>query len=821
MPRAAPAIPSLNSGELSPLLDARVDYQQYPKGLRVCENFVPVIQGPATKRPGTKFVAATKDSTKASRLVEFEFSASQAYILEFGDLYVRFYSSRGLVTSSTKNITAVTKASPAVVTATSHGFNNGDRVIIAGVGGMTELNNREFTVANKTTHTFELSGVNSSGYTTYTSGGTASKIYEIVSPYAEADLFELQFTQSADVIYIAHNDYAPRKLSRSAATSWAFATISFTNGPFAAQNIDQSVTVYCSHADGTGRTLTASSGIFTASMVGSFFRLAQASAGEVRAWESNVYVTAVYAALGGKARYGENYYKAVDQDGDKTGSNPPVHLEGEAWDGVGDNQVRWRYLHSGWGFVQITAFTSATVVTVDVISVLPDDVVGSTNATWKWNYGAWSTARGYPSAVTFYGDRLFWGGSISSPQTLWGSIVGDYENHKASTRDDSALSLTLNSSDVNIIRWMVGDEKGLLLGTSAGEWVLRPSTQNEALTPSNAQATRATAYGSATVQALRAGKAVLFVQRNSRKVREFAYVYDDNGFRAPDLTVRSTHISKTGFVDAAYQAQPDSVVWLPRADGTLCGLTYDREQEVVAWHRHVLGGWSDSGQTVRPYVESVATISAPDASRDDLWMIVRRYINGAVRRTVEYLTPAFDEEVAQEDAFFVDCGATYDGSSTSTITGLMHLEGQSVAIYADGATQTSKTVAAGKVTLDTAASVVQVGLAYSATLQTERMEAGAADGVAQGKTKRISRVAIRLYRSLDMKYGPDTATLDQRDLRSEDDPMDEAPPLFSGDHDELWPGSFEKDGCVVIVSDKPTPLTVLGFFPRLETMSPA
>ncbi len=157
--------------------------------------------------------------------------------MEFSNQKIRFYRDGGIITEAAKTITGITQANPAVVTASSHGFSNGDDVIISSVVGMTQVNGITFKVANKTTNTFELqnydgTNINSSAYTAYASGGTASRIYEIASPYVTADIPNVKFAQSADVMYLAHPTYAPRKLSRTAHTNWTLATPSFTSNPF-------------------------------------------------------------------------------------------------------------------------------------------------------------------------------------------------------------------------------------------------------------------------------------------------------------------------------------------------------------------------------------------------------------------------------------------------------------------------------------------------------------------------------------------------------------------------------------------------------------
>ena len=208
-------------------------------------------------------------------------------------------------------------------------------------------------------------------------------------------------------------------------------------------------------------------------------------------------------------------------------------------------------------------------------------------------------------------EPLILGGCPKHPHRINGSNVGDYENFSVKSKDgviadDCAVSYTLNADNVNVITWLADDEKGLVVGTVGGEWVIRPSSQGEALTPTNVNARMSARYGSARgVMPVSAGKSILFVQRAGRKLRELAYVFEDDGFRAPDLTVTAEHITCGGLRELAYQQQPQSIVWAIRGDGCLLGFTYEREQEVLAWHRHPLGGTCDGGN---PCVESIATI---------------------------------------------------------------------------------------------------------------------------------------------------------------------------------------------------------------------
>ena len=203
MARVSTILTNFRSGAISPRLTGRVDLSKYNEAAKTLTNMLTFPQGGVTRRSGTYYAGQSKDGGKV-RLINFEFSDEQAYVLEFGANYIRIFKDGGIVTETGKTISGATAANPVVVTATSHGFSNGDRVYIKDVVGMTQLNNREFTVANKTTNTFELSGVDGTGFDAYTSGGTAGKIVEVTSTYSVTDIFEINFTQSADVLYLAH-----------------------------------------------------------------------------------------------------------------------------------------------------------------------------------------------------------------------------------------------------------------------------------------------------------------------------------------------------------------------------------------------------------------------------------------------------------------------------------------------------------------------------------------------------------------------------------------------------------------------------------------
>jgi len=241
MARSAPALSTFTAGEISPRLEGRVSIDKYREGLGILENMIVHPHGGVTRRPGTEFLGEVKTSANATRLVAFEFKTSDTYALEFGNQYMRVFRNGLQVLSAAKTISAITKANPAVLTSSSHGYSNGDEVFLSNSGAMTELKSRNYRVANSTTNTFTLTdlhgaAINSTGFTTFDSGVTTAEIYEIATPYVSADLDNLRYVQSADVMYFVHPTYAIRTLSRTDHNAWTFATPSISGSPNPALN---------------------------------------------------------------------------------------------------------------------------------------------------------------------------------------------------------------------------------------------------------------------------------------------------------------------------------------------------------------------------------------------------------------------------------------------------------------------------------------------------------------------------------------------------------------------------------------------------------
>ena len=734
MARVAAQLTNFTAGELSPRLDGRNDLSKYPAGCKTLENIVIYPHGAAARRPGTQFIAEVKTSSAKTRLIPFEFSTTQTYILEFGNQYMRVYKDKGQVLS----------------------------------------------------------------------GGSA---FEISTPYLTAELFDIKFAQSADIMYITHPSHATRKLSRTGHTSWSLDIVNFTNGPYLDTNTSTTTITASAQTVGTGRTFTASASTFVSTDV--------------------------------------------------------------------DRLIRFRDGHA-----KVTGFTSATVVTVEI---LVD--TGSATASTDWSLGAFSDTTGHPTCVTFFEQRLVFAATLNNPQTIYFSKSGDYENMDANiggtVADDDAIVYTIASNQVNAIRFL-SPTRTLIIGTAGGEFAVYGGGDNDAITPTNIIIKKQSNFGGANVDAVPVGNATLFLQRAKRKIRELAYNFDVDGYIAPDLTILAEHITKGGITQMAYQEEPLSIVYAVREDGELVALTYQRDQQVVAWHRHIFGGAFGTGNAV---CESVAVIPT-DLDEYEVYVIVKRTINGATKRYVEVLN-TFDFTETDNTSFnYLDSQLNYDGVSSTlngdisnsattvvvadgtnfnssgkikigkeiiaytgkstnnltgctrgqnlttaaahtsgdtvdqvveTLSGLTHLEGQTVSILADGATHPTKTVSSGAISLDRAAKKVKVGLSYTSLLQTMRIDAGSQNGTSQGKTKRIYEITIRLFETVGVEVGPDLDNMERIPFRSSANPMNEGIAPFTGDKEVEFRGNYDTDGFIVVRQTQPLPLTVLSVYPRLVT----
>ena len=966
MSRVSTILTNFRAGELSPKLSGRIDLQKYQEGCDTMENMIVFPSGGTTRRPGTYYAGTTRLNNKA-RLIPFVYNEEAAYVLEFTDGKLRVYqedaiqtnefnfmNSSNLLTTHTQVITNITQANPAVVTtAFAHGFTQGDKVYIKRAeAGMSELNRREFTVGTVgSTTTFELNGINSTNFSAFQKtvfventplpqavfdrrrpsaslapgssdpeqiGPIVGKLVEITTPYSESQLDEINFTQSADVLFLVHPDKSPRKLVRESTAngiSFTISEIDFVDGPY----LDENITSTTLHADSNSGTIqvTASAALFSSGDLGRLIRFREVIEAEHRAWAASASF-----GVNETVHYEGNVYKNVTSGTNTSSTTPPVHLEGQKAYG----NITWEFQHSGSGYVKITQFDSTTVVQTSFendTGVLPASVVGQSNATKNWSLGSFSSRTGFPRAIAFYEERLYLAGTDFQPQTIFGSVSADFENHTPGTNDDQAINVTIASDQVNMIKHLLPARFLQILTTSA-EFTLSGGTGSQPVTPTNVNVLRETTFGASKIRPLRAGNSTILVQRGREKVKEITFDLDTDGLLGVDLTVLADHITSGGLLGMAWQQEPELILWFIGDDGRLIGLTYDRSNGTVGWHKHPLGGKSGAATvtvsdfaniavgttitltksdgtsvvftseavgsgspssalgfkpntansttasniraainshadftstvvndvlTVRevspsaygylniatsdvsrlsptsekaPIVESIASIPRLAGAEDQIYLAVQKNFEGSlVRHVVTMRSINFGNDVAE--SFFLDSATTFrslktfSGAAKTVISDLHHLEGEIVQILVDGATHPDRTVTNGKITLERSGNIVHVGQHYDSTIKTLRMEAGAADGVAQGKIMRIHAVTVRFTDTVGASLGPDISDLDRITFRDSSMSMDQAVPLFTGDKEIAFPSGYDNNAQIVVQQDQPLPMTITAIMRRSNT----
>lgn len=739
---------SFAAGIIGSELYGRLDLTKFATGLAKCINFWVLPHGPVQNRPGFGYVLEVKDSTKRTRIVPFSYNTEQTFLIEFGDQYVRWHTNGGTLLETSQSITAVTKANPGVVTKVAHGYNNGDWLYLSSMVGMTELGGRYVKVANKTADTFELTDIhggantNTTNYGAFTSGNMA-RVYTLSTPYLEADLFDLHFVQSADVLTITHPTYAPRELRRLGATNWQLSTITFapTISTPAAPTVTSSgggATTYSYKVTAiASETLEESLG----SAAGSVTGVALSTAG--------AYNTITPAAVSGAVRY--NVYRLFNG------------------------------LYGYVGQTDGSAFKDENIAP-DVSQTPPEANTPFTGAS------------NYPGAVGYHEQRRCFGGTDNKPQNFWATRSATENNlsYSIPTRDDDAIAFRIAAREVNRIRHIVSLDQLILL-TSGGEWKIAPQN-SDVLTPTSAAPKPISTEGASNVQPAVTSSAIIFVQESGSRLREMKYKWEANGYDVRDISIMAPDLfDGYTIVDLAYAKTPNKMVWCVRSDGTLLGLTYLPEHDVLGWHEHTTDG----------LFESVACVK--EGSEHFLYAVVKRTINNRTVRYVERLHTRRFTDAA--DAFFVDSGLTYDSSATTTITGLWHLEGEEVAVLADGAEHPRVTVTNGAITLEGEASTVQIGLPITADVQTLPL-AFEAQAFGQGIEKNVNEAALRVKDSSGYKIGPNFDELVERTQRS-DEPYGTAPALYTGvEHITIMP-EWGGDAQICIRQEAPLPVTIL------------
>lgn len=806
---------SFSGGEVAPAMYARTDHVKYDTGLRTLRNMICMRHGGVTGRPGTEYCGTTLNGGNQVRLIPFIFNetgAGQSYVLEFGDQYISFYQDGSHVVDIDKIIDDANNSNPCRVhTTNNHGFAVNDKIVISEILGETQLNNRTYIVNNIIDpQTFEISNLDGSlvsavSYGTYVSGGIVQRIYQITSPYLQADIADLQFAESADVLTICHPSYAPRELSRLSATSWTLTAITF------------------------GATIQAPTGL--------------GAVGTVAGATSRSYQVTAVAVTGE-----ESLPAQLDLTLIATPTNAAPITLSYVTPPQATQYFRVYYANQGgtsFGFLG----TALTTSFIDDGTVTPDFSNAPPIST---PVSFLSSADNYPSTVGFIQQRRGFAATNNNPIGFWFSQTGFFSNfntHLISV-DSDAISGSIAGGEVNAIEH-IAEQRFALMLTSGAE-IYAQGNGSGILTPSAVNAAVQSQYGASSLRPLKVGDVLLFNQALGSFIRDFGFDFAIDGYRGNDITVFSSHLFE-GYtiVDWAFQKIPDSIVWAVRSDGVLLSCTYLREQQILAWAHH---DFTDAT------VENICSI--PENGNYSVYLSIKRTINGSTVRYIERLSSRIWSDPLT--ATYLDCFLGYDGRNTTsttinvdvagsfetgdtayqqtlfltsnlnyftaamvgddifmqdaefvssmgakgnqvrftimgytnpnvvnvvpsaavptslqrtdttnwsravkTVSGLFHLEGEEVSVWADrfvvasplnSQITTTYTVANGTITLDKCYAVIYVGLPMKQDIQSLDQETSAGASILS-KRKRTGRVNIYTYKSRSMFVGsedPDT-----------------------------------------------------------------
>lgn len=711
---------SFNGGELAPEMFGQIADAKYQSGLALCRNFIPKPQGPVQNRPGLQFVRAVKDSTKKTRLIPFTYSTTQTMVIEMGAGYFRFH---------TQGATLLYSTPAAWATGTAYAI--GD---LRTNGGTTYY--------CTTAHTSGTFATDLAAGKWYALPGNPN-IYEAPNPYSEADLFDIHYVQSADVLTLVHPNYPPKELRRVGATNWQLSSILFvapisppsspTATPTGTGSLSYSYVVTAIASDG----------------------VSESSASSVASCSNNLFTTGNKNTIGWSTVSGALRYNVYKMQG-----------------GL-------------YGYIGQT----------DTLSIVDDNISPDLSKTPPTYETVFSGAGDYPAAVSYFEQRRSFAGTINKPQNIWMTKSGTESNisYSLPIKDDDRISFRVAAREANTIRHIIPLSQLLLL-TSAAEWRVT-SVNSDAITPTSISIKPQSYVGASNVQPVIVNNTLLYGAARGGHVRECAYNWQANGFVTGDLSLRAPHLFDTyDIVDMAYAKAPQPLVWFVSTSGKLLGLTYVPEQQIGAWHQHDTDGVFES-----------CTVVA-EGGEDVLYCVVRRTINGQSVRYVERM--ASRQFVDPADAFFVDCGLTYSGAAATTITGLSNLEGKTVSILADGAVHPQRTVSGGQITLDQAASKVQVGLPITADIQTLPIAAQIDGSFGQGRMKNVNKAWLRVYRSSGIFVGPDADNLVEAKQRTTE-PYGSPPALKSEEIQVMLTPSWADSGQVFVRQSDPLPLTIV------------
>jgi hypothetical protein len=696
-----------------------------------------------------------------------------------------------------------------------------------------------FTYSTTQTMVIELSP----GYIRFhTQGGTllsGGVPYEIANPYAEADIFDIHYVQSADVMTLVHPNYAPRELRRLGATNWTLTTINF-GSPIAAPT-GVTATRYIPASSSTNAdTYETMSYVVTAITAD---EIGESVSSSVASVTNNIFVTGATNTISWSAVTGASRYRV------------------------------YKLLGGLYGYIGSTTGTS----------IVDNNIAPDLSVTPPIYDNEFVSTGNYPGAVSYFEQRRCFAGTINEPQKIWMTKSGTESNlsYGLPIRDDDRIEFRVAAREANTIRHIVPLTQLLLL-TGSAEWRVS-SLNSDEITPTTISVRPQSYIGASNVQPVIINNALVYCGARGGHVRELGYNWQASGFITNDLSIRSAHLFDNYEIsDMAFAKAPIQMVWFVSTSGMLLGLTYTPEQQVGAWHKHDTDGVFES-----------CTVVA-EGNEDRLYVVVKRTINGQTKRYVERMASRHFDSI--EGAFFVDSGATYDGTNTSattvtvsggttwgpsdvltitastaiftypgtgdvndaivltdsagkkyrltirsttsttvatarvdvtlptalrntattrysfarnTISGLTWLEGKTVSILADGAVQPQKVVTSGSITIDRASSIIHIGLPYESDLQSLPLAMGIDNGMGQGRYKNVNKAWLRVFQSSGIFIGPDANHLVEAKQRTTE-PYGSPPALKTEEIQIMLTPSWLDSGQVFVRQSDPLPLSIVG-----------
>jgi hypothetical protein len=853
---------SLVTGEIAPDLQGRSELTKYKSALHTCHNFLVSAYGSVTRRSGTQYIYNAKSNTDTSRLVRFEYSVSQSYMLEFNNNTIRFFRDQGIILQGrdltnqnfTSNITGWT-ARNSGTGAISHDAGNGRLSLTGGGGGNearayqsianlgvsqytctvdvlgatvtynigtssggTQIATGSLTVGSAKTFTFTPS-TNGTVYIEFQASGSAqidnvslnSPIYTIDTIYTQAELNELSFARSYDTMYITHKDHKPQQLQRLGHDNWVISEVTFIEPPYLDENITS--TKITPSATTGSITVTASTSIFASTDVGRAIRY--------KAGPDKSDVT-TYTGTGAQTYFDIPFYPQGSSDlivnflestGARTSKTYTAGVPGAGQFTITNGQVRTGdtattsqrvevspvNVGSGeWGWMTITGYTSGTQVSATV----ERDLAG-TNASDQWRLGAWSTTTGYPKTAIIHEQRLLFANTATQPYTFWGSEIGNYTNFQP----DNVLYKGAVDNDTSYSFTLSGEaSQAILWMRSKGALLIGTSSSihsakgsNGGITVSNITVRKESDVRCADIDPAETKDEVIFIDKRGRRVYSVFYQFEIDGYAVQEISLLSDHLGGEYPIQQLDYQDSAKTIWARRSNGTILSCIYVRSQEVNGWSRYTLGGTNAN-------IEGICII--PGSSEDELWLGVGRTINSSSKKYIELLRPKF-EFTTKENARYLDCSVTYEGASATVITGLDHLTGETISVLANGSVHRDVTVSGGSITLEYAVTNAVFGFNFTSELITLSPDVGSQIGSALSSITRVTEVALKFKDTLGGEYGYDSSNTDIIPFREASDNMNSSPELFSGFKVLKFNSGFNRDFKVYLKQEQPLPMTVL------------